>query len=294
VSSPRKGITRIEVLVLLVIFVILLGLVVSYLVRVREGAGLAHCANNLRLIGAGAYHFRGKVPRDLLEKKASGLPLPASRIADGYATWAVQLAPYVTDKSPLGDWDLRKPYADQDPAARQAALTVYFCPTRPRTGVLSTSGDVAPGALGDYACASADGDPAFPWDSAKANGAIIPAEVLEKKDEMILRWRARTGFASLKRGVSNTILIGEKHVPLGTFGEAASGDGSLYNGANLASFARVGGPGFGLAASPTAPFNRNFGSYHPAVCQFLMADGSVRPMSNAVDENILGQLIRRE
>jgi type II secretory pathway pseudopilin PulG len=301
VSSQRKGITIVEVLVLLVIVVLVLGLLLSYLLRMREAAGQARCADNLRLIGEGIYLAKGASPHQVLHEGAPGPPLPASRIAVGYATWAVQLAPYVTANNPLADWDLRAPYADQQPAARAAVLGLYFCPARARPGLVSTEGDFTPegkdhlpGGLGDYACASGDGDPRFPWDSEKANGAIVPARVLEQKGNLILRWQARTDLASLPRGLSNTILLGDKHVPLGKVGEAVFGDGSLYNGTHSASFARAGGPGYGLAQSPTDAFNNNFGSYHPRLCQFLMADDSVRQLANAVSEEVLGQLIRRE
>jgi hypothetical protein len=82
-------------------------------------------------------------------------------------------------------------------------------------------------------------------------------------------------------------------VPLEGVGQARFGDGSLYNGEHAANFSRVGGPGFGLAPSPTAPFNNNFGSAHSGFSQFLMADLSVRPMSNSVNERVLGNLIVR-
>jgi prepilin-type processing-associated H-X9-DG protein len=76
-------------------------------------------------------------------------------------------------------------------------------------------------------------------------------------------------------------------------GEAEFGDGSLYNGQNPASYSRVGGVGFPLASSPTSPVNRNFGSYHNGVCNFLMADTSVRTMTTGTSEFMLGELARR-
>src|SRR5205823_4972519 len=105
--------------------------------------------------------------------------------------------------------------------------------------------------------------------------------------------RSRTDYPSLQRGESHTILLGEKHVPRGHFGAGPFGDGSLYNGDNPASAARVAGPGYGLAPGPDAPFHDNFGSDHPGVCQFLMADGSVRALANTIDEEVLGRLTTR-
>jgi len=294
----RKGLTVTEVIVVVFVLLVLLGVGLAFLRKMRSQADQAGCANNLRIIGQGIYEYRGGIPpKDLIGK--GDAPLPAARIADGFATWAVLLAPYVAGTTPLKDWDLRKPYSEQSAEVREAVVPLFFCPARNRTSFLSPKSDgpeddSLPGALGDYACASADGDPRFPFDSTKANGAIILGEVLQRKDNLILRWQSRTDYASLKRGLSNTIWLGDKHVPLGSFGQAASGDGSLYNGGQPASFSRVGGPGFGLSQSPADPFNKNFGSCHPGVCMFLMADDSVRPVSIDISENILGQLIRRD
>jgi hypothetical protein len=266
----------------------------------RGEADRAVCANNLRIIGQGIYDYRGSVPTKDLNLGKVNPPLPAARIADGYATWAVLLAPYVAGNTPLKDWDLRKPYAEQEAKIRETIVPLFFCPARKRSEFLSGKGDGPQGganiagALGDYACASGDGDPRFPYDSAKADGAIILGEVLERKDNLILRWKSRTDYASLKRGISNTILIGDKHVTVGGFGQSAFGDGSLYNGGRPASFSRVGGPGFGLAQSPADRVNTNFGSNHPGVCLFLMADDSVRPIAIDISEVVLGQLIRRD
>jgi hypothetical protein len=227
--------------------------------------------------------------------------LPASCLAPGYATWYVQIAPYLAFESSLQKWDMEQSYFVQPPEVRQAGLPMFFCPARVRPGFLSTAGDVATpggknvaGALGDYACASSAGGAKLDLLSAHADGAIIIAEVLEKANGRIVRWRSRTDFAALTRGQSHTILVGEKHVPYGEFGLASVGDGSIYNGQNPASFARAGGPGFPIAAGPTAPFHSNFGSYHLDLCQFLMADNSVRATQNDVSPEVLGKLIRRD
>jgi Protein of unknown function (DUF1559) len=305
IRLARPGLSLLEVLVIVVLALIALGVLISFMQQSRETSRRAHCMNNLKLMGEAIFYYEGTREHLLAArlKDARGPAqgtLPAARIADGYATWAVQIAPYLRGDDPLKAWDLQKPYFDQSAEARETSLPVFLCPARIRTSTLSVSGDTrpdgtnVPGAVGDYACAAGDGDPRHAWTGSDANGAIILGEVLHQEGDRILAWRSRTTLSSLKRGLSNTILLGEKHVPTGAFGQASSGDGSLYNGANPASFSRIGGPGYGLAPSPTAPFNQNFGSSHPGLCQFLMADISVRPMSNEISEEVLGKLIQRE
>src|SRR5262245_14085 len=306
----RRGLSILEVLVLLVLALIAVGLLLMFLQRLRNSADQAQCAHNLKVLGEAIHHFEG-TPENMkvLGVKGPGRGkshqfLPASRISDGYATWAVMIAPYVSAESPLAGWDQTRRYADQPAEVRERWLPEFFCPARYRESKLSRFGDVSKGqdperdnvagALGDYASAAGDGDPRHDWTGAEANGALIIGEVLQEKDGVILAWRSRTSLASLKRGVSYTVLLGEKHVPPDGFGSTQFGDGSLYNGGQPASFSRIGGPGYGLALYPTARYNTNFGSCHPGVCNFLMADNSIRTMAVSVSEQVLGQLIVRD
>ncbi len=233
--------------------------------------------NNLRQIGEGIQAFHGE--REFL---------PPARIADGYATWAVLLAPYAGREHPLQTWDAAKRFVDQDVKVRRAAMLIFFCPARTRPAAAGPDG-----AMGDFAGVAGNGDPKHDWTGPNANGALILGEVLERHDDRIKKWRGRVTLQSLKRGLGYTLLVGEKHVPDGRFGEVVHGDGSLYDGRHPASFSRVGGPGFDLASSPTAPFNSNFGSAHPGRCQFLVADGSVRTLAIDTSADVLGELTTR-
>jgi hypothetical protein len=290
----RPGLTAPELLVVGILLLVVAGILLTAIPRLRENAHRVQCVNNLKQLGEATRRFHDA--RNFL---------PAARIADGYATWAVQIAPYLhrPAKDPLADWDLHKSYYAQPAEVRAAQVSVFFCPSRRAPPQLSAGGDVpgnaplgaqnTPGALGDYACASGNGDPQHPWQTAQANGAVILGEVLERSGDLVLDWRARTTLAMLKRGESQTILFGEKHVPWGHFGDVQDGDGSLYNGDHPASSARVGGPGHGLAPSPETPFQLNFGSVHPGLCQAVMADNSVRVFATSMTPEVLGQLTTR-
>jgi hypothetical protein len=291
-SDPRRpGITRLGVIVMLVLGVFIAGIGIMLLARHRETAERTQCKNNLRLIGMAIRAYHG-APDD----GNARLSLPPSYLADRYATWAPIIAPHLVNDSPLIQWDLQRSYFAQPTEVREARLIMFFCPARRRPDSLSSAGDVDgdklfPGGLGDYAAVAGASD--LDWTGPKADGAMIVADVLERKDDRLLKWQNRTSLKSLTRG-DGTLLIGEKHVPADHFGDAAFGDGSLYNGQNPASFARIAGPGFPLANAMDAPFNKNFGSYHNGVCQFLNADGSVRTLATHASEFVLGELARRE
>jgi len=276
-TSPRPGFSRLDLVVALLLGVTFLGFLLVFLPRQRAHGLRVQCMNNLKGIGEGIHSFHKE--HDFL---------PPGRLADGYATWAVLLAPHIGRDQPLRQWDLEKRFVDQDEKTRQAAVLLFFCPARNRS---ATTG--ADGALGDYAGVAGNGDPLHDWTGPAANGPLILGEVLERQDDRIKKWRGRVTFQSLKRGLGYSLAVGEKHVPADHVGDVAQGDGSLYDGRHPASFSRIGGPGFGLATPPDAPVNNNFGSAHPGLCQFLVADGSVRTLTATTNTEVLGELATR-
>jgi hypothetical protein len=292
-DTARRGAwTRIDLIVLLGVAVVGLGVVAIVIVRAREPAQRVECANHIQAMGKAfhAYHDRNKA-------------LPSSCIAPGYATWAVQILPFLAQHASQGsgEWDLAAPYFAQTDAARTTIAVTYLCPARVRKSLVA--GEQPPqgaqtatlvyGAVGDYACAPTSDTARYPWDGPLADGALIVGEVREKKDAPIQWWRSRVRLEDLARGQSHTILVGEKHVPEDGLGQTAFGDGSIFNGERTASFARLVDADHPLAAGPSAAFQTNFGSWHPDVCQFLMADASLRVFTNTVDPTLLQRLIRR-
>lgn len=148
------------------------------------------------------------------------------------------------------------------------------------TGPISTSGhgeDV--GALGDYACCMGTSGIDL-WDQGlnyPPDGAFV----------LGVNGKGRP-FSDFTNGLSSIILIGDKHVPLGTLGKAPY-DTAFYNGLNSGSWGRGLGPAFPLAQSLRED-TWKFGSYHPGLCQFVFADGSVHRLSTTLDPEILGYL----
>ncbi len=291
--NRRGAFTLIELLVVIAIIAILIGLLLPAVQKVREAAARAQCANNLKQIGLACHTFHD------VNKF-----LPASRIWDHWATWAVQILPYIEQADLYKSWDMELPYYMQPVNVRTTGVDIFYCPSRRPPSSNSISGDIPdngdpdsnhyPGALGDYAASAGNFQYSGWFDGDNANGAIYTGLVLERTGDVIAEWKGRVPIKAITDGASNTFLVGEKHVPPDKFGQAV-GDGSIYNGDHEWNFARVAGPGFPLAQGPTDETNWNwiFGSYHPGMCQFVMCDGSVRTLPISTSTDILSRLSAR-
>src|SRR5262249_17257082 len=157
-----------------------------------------------------------------------------------------------------------------------------------------------PGATGDYACCDGDG---VDRNTRDARGAMISASLVTSPpygdDDpagdiidtyRIVSVRSRTTFGSISDGLSNTLLIGEKHVCPDRLGREYE-DRAYYSGQSYATAQRSAGctsinPKTGLCSGgirvlapfPTfygANWSTIFGSWHVGVCQFVLCDGSV-------------------
>lgn len=138
------------------------------------------------------------------------------------------------------------------------------------------------GGLGDYAANI--GTTGFDFTVVLPDGTTIPANGVFEFDKGIR-------IAEIVDGTSNTLMVGEKNVPLGFFG-AYPLDCGIFDGHNPVCNTRAAGPSFPLSNS-FSDQGWKFGSYHPNICQFVFCDGSVRLLVNSIDPVILGLLAQR-
>jgi hypothetical protein len=92
-------------------------------------------------------------------------------------------------------------------------------------------------------------------------------------------------------GLSNTLLIGEKHIPASRIGQAPF-DCSLWDGHIPPCNVRAAGVDNPLAFDQVEVM-WSFGSHHTNVCQFVFCDGSVHPLDKRIDPVTLGLLANR-
>jgi prepilin-type N-terminal cleavage/methylation domain-containing protein len=292
------GFTLIELLVVIAIIAILIGLLLPAVQRVREAAARMQCANNLKQLGLAVHNYEGNYSR---------LP-PAAVGGDGEVSWAVLVLPYIEQDNLYRQWDLslRYTYYREPASVVGAQVKTFYCPSRRSPPQLSVSGDSrapwggSPGALGDYAANG--GNSTLVWDDPRFGpGVLLYADTTFGPNDTIVSWRSMSGFADITDGLSNTLLIGEKHVNPGRFGQQPFGDNSIYNGDDIRTIVRVAGeqlPGpidRPLASGPTDTYrpDERFGSYHTGVCQFVLCDGSVRAIKNSIDLDTLTRLAMR-
>jgi prepilin-type N-terminal cleavage/methylation domain-containing protein len=308
----RSGFTLIELLVVIAIIAILIGLLLPAVQKVREAAARAKCQNNLKQLGIAIQAYHDAV-----------LDLPPSRVGygpGGGPTWAVLVLPYIEQENVFRQWDLPAIYYVQNDLARTTIVNTFLCPSRRGGGqALSTSGDnrtgaptqpMRPGMVSDYLPCDGHGQGA---NTNTARGALVTVNQNMVRAtgtgaaQRVTYWKSQTNLASLQAdGTSNTILLGEKHVPTNLFGQGPT-DSSVYNSDNgVGPIARILGrewtvpqqppanPAINiqrdlpLVSDPTAtapvPFiHQRFGSAHSGVCQFVMGDGSVRAVRTSID-----------
>lgn len=290
-----RGFTLVELLVVITIIGMLIALLLPAVQSAREAARQTQCANNLKQIGlAVQLHLQGQ-----------GF-IPYTRL-DTRETWAVLLWPYIEQQALFDRWNMSKSYYDQADEVRLAVIPLYFCPTkrRPSSAVAgSQAGDKhqngttphTPGGMADYAACAGTPQAIDPSDGSVVSTKPdywpgMNSETTEVNAVNGAFWYkgAPLNDAHIRDGMSNTLFIGEKHVPNYEFG--ITSDGSIYNGDHAGSF-RKAGTGALLGKGPRTS-GALFGSYHPGTCPFVMGDGSVRWLSTSIDNTSLDRLANR-
>ena len=272
--------TLIELLVVIAIISTLIGMLLPAVQKVREAAARLSCANNLKQIGLAMHHHENVNER-----------LPPSRLTGARATWAVLLMPYMEQDNLYRQWTLGSWYYGQPQIARETPVKIYFCPSRRSPtgfGAISVSGDVPsdgssaahiPGAVGDYAVV------------LDRSGRDTP-DVTYPSLHGTFQAGVGCRFADISDGLSNTLLVGEKHVPQGKEGNGWW-DCSLYNGDYYQCSGRPAGRSFPPTTNPKDT-GWKFGGRHTASVMFCFADGRVQRIPESIDPYVFEMLGTRD
>jgi prepilin-type N-terminal cleavage/methylation domain-containing protein/prepilin-type processing-associated H-X9-DG protein len=275
-TLSRRAFTLIELLVVISIISILIGMLLPAVQKAREAAARISCANNLHQIGLAMQNYAGDYDNHF----------PPSRMGEGLATWAVLILPYLEQNNLYNQWNLGQSYFQQNTVAQQTPVKGYFCPSRRSASDppnVSISGDIPPtlagsgggsgtgsgtssstnipGALGDYAVVV---DPTGTDTPSVATSSLTGS------------FQIGSGYSlfSFTDGLSNTILVGEKQVPVSSAG-VGWWDCSTYDGEYIQCSSRAASTTYPLTVNPQNT-SWSFGSRHTSVVMFCFGDGHVQ------------------
>jgi prepilin-type N-terminal cleavage/methylation domain-containing protein/prepilin-type processing-associated H-X9-DG protein len=291
----RRGMTLLELLVVICIIAVLIGLLLPAVQKVRESASRLKCQNNLKQLGLALINFHnnyGQFP----PAGAQG-PLPGTWItaANVYHGWAVFILPDIELK-PLYDqyhWD-RWSADPLNQCVVAQPLRIFQCPSAPDQDRYMTFGPFqnnGKGACGDYA-ATLSVDPILVAQQLIAP----PADYLG-----VLELNRMTCVLQITDGTSNTILLtedagrpwlwrtGKRLTDQTVIGGAWQGynnpisiQGSTWDGT-----ARPG------PCAINCTNDREVYSFHPGGTNAVFADGHVRSLSASMGLPTLAALVTR-
>lgn len=320
-SKSSAGLALIELLVVIAIIGILVALLVPAVQQARGAARRSQCLNQLRQIGLAVHSFHDTYgafpPARLVVSEIRTPDEKAMMVGMDEPSWLVRILPYLEQSNLYQLWDEYLPYGLQRAEVRKRAVPLFLCPER-NAGTNALQSDetvnitfscgcsggtqVIPGGpISDYVANHGDPSPGisgsmndFYW-GGRGTGPIISSEPkYNASGKLMSGWRDQIAMRNVYDGLSQTILIGEPHIPPGEQVRAPY-NGAAFYGRHLSHFARIGGPGVPLAHSPNDHRGSvySFGSAHPGIVQFAMADGSARPVSTAVSTTVLSRLTNR-
>ncbi len=315
-SRTRQGFTLIELLVVIAIIAVLIGLLLPAVQKVREAAARAKCQNNLRQLGLAALNYESARQEFPLSKRGfrnTAIPEMAQR------GWAPDLFPYFEQGNILAGYNLAENWwMPPNDVLVRTQIRLLQCPSTPNPDRLQDKYEPTPpnkiGACTDYFAVEGIAS------TFNTNAGLTGADMLTgDRRGVMVGWsnptspRPTNTITSITDGTSNTILFGE-----------CAGREDVYRGGRmmatavtnntLPNCARARGGAWAtndnpyeigqrilwctgaLTTPPPAPLKINgsnewgylFYSMHSGGANVVMADGSVRFLSENISIRTLG------
>jgi prepilin-type N-terminal cleavage/methylation domain-containing protein len=289
--------TLVELLVTIAIIGVLVALLLPAVQAAREAARRISCSNNLKQIGLSFQNYHDTwhyFP-------PGGVTFGPCCNSPSYESWPILLLPYMENNNLSVQYDFtQNNEAAINKVVRETKNNVFACASEPLTPQLLKP-ESGPGNTMEYRTASYRGvggksDGTGWWDS------------YPQYTSLPLEWRGVLHLvdgrgdlncekiATVTDGTSNTWLVGEYSTSTRprrkTFWAYSYGS---YNRSDCVAQSRTLLNDYDRCASISGPgleqaCNRGWGSFHPGVIQFLLVDGSVRPVSTTIDMGLFADL----
>ena len=296
ISGPRRvGFTLIELLVVISIIGVLVSLLLPAVQAAREAARRAQCTNNLKQIGIGLHTYHDQhntFPPGYVSAftPANDNPFTAQNDTGSGWAWGTMILPQL-EQSPLFNainFNLSIHYHENDTAS-VTKVSNYLCPSDNTLALVplrnqANTATVDTAAGGNYVGMYGVGEVG----AAPGRGTGI-----------FFR-NSRVGIADITDGTTNTFMVGERSHNLSyVTWTARSIGGWLFNTSSFEGgtdtfhadaeqcWVQVLGP-VGLSDGNRTPNNprahvEDYWSRHPGAVNFLMGDGSVRPIKDSIN-----------
>jgi len=291
-ARRARGFTLIELLVVIAIIAILIALLLPAVQQAREAARRSACKNNLKQLALGLHNYEatyGLLPPGYLHKFD-----PAGSGANhmGFA-WGCMILPQLEQKNLYDQFNFNIPVFDpSQQVARERHLPVFLCPSDPYSGggfIVRNATSTPPER---YAAASY----AANWGPSSAS---VNLDATPLQSQGVFYRNSSTKFRDITDGLSNTLFLGERTngpIPGGTLADGHS----LFETAWCAAARNIQEPTDDhghmiLFETQYRPNERDtddkgLSAPHTGICQFAMADGSVRAISENIDAGVYNSL----
>lgn len=260
---PRPAFTLIELLVVIAIIGILVGLLLPAVQQAREAARRIRCSNNLKQMGL-AFQLHHDV-HQFFPTGGWNWNTPPTYI-DGAAAigseqragWGFQILPHL-EASSVWEKGAETTIATPNP--------VFFCPSRRSIQTVSLPDQYLPQVTG-----------------GQLEHALCDYAASNRNGTGVVRRFVPRRFAEIADGTSNTLLMGDKRLNVHFLNQAQDDDNEGYtagwNTDTVRSTNKLPLPDtIGLGDG-----DDRFGSSHSGLFQACLADGSVRSIPYAIDQ----------
>ncbi len=281
----RRAFTLVELLVTIAIISGLIALLLPAVQYARESARRTQCINQIKQLGLSIHNFHaahrfvpgnGGATDDSKLISTSGvfvqpftreLPLRITRywgVADPKRPIRLQTGPWCYSVMPFIERDAEfrsLPYGQ--------AIPLFLCPSRSRVAPAVP----VPDSYGEY----------------ESGGHAMGKTDYAANHRVSLDLPRTLSFSSITDGLSQTIVIGEKaRDPSVQTATSWHWDEPIWLGGS-AGTARL---GVGIIPDQVgASYRNNWGSSHSGAANFVFCDGSVNPLSYAIDRDVMVRLI---
>ncbi len=311
-ASRERGFTLIELLVVIAIIAILIALLLPAVQQAREAARRTQCRNNLKQLGLAIHNYHdtyNRFPIGYLDVLGGN----AETTSSGWA-WSAYILPYLEQANIYGRINFStSPYAlvtaggtaVPNQSLMKTLVPGFSCPTDPKPETIANNAGSAASGAGVAAVATISYMGVLgPFDGAPCANTS-PLVTVDARNIGIFQVNRTNQMRDITDGTSNVFMVGEcRYIknttdPGGTaigserniaFGSVTTGGGAncannSYNNNGAHNHIRstrhkLNGP---LLSGST--LHRAFSSMHTGGASFLLADGSVRFVSENINHS---------